>query len=180
MTSWTFCEIFNFKKSVHSRHSVYFWHICYHSGESSGRTWDFSVHLGTWVKFFPVPCLFEPKAQKGIDKGKKSTRFWERCILGWKYTWDQISTENRNWIRAQFTNYCLIHGAVDEFARQAHLWSKPLLWETPQSYYWLICNQITARGACRGVVLSTVIKFDNCFWQTRRNYLKMLSSVSKR
>ena len=24
---------------------------------------------------FPVPCLFAPKAQKDIDKGKKSTRF---------------------------------------------------------------------------------------------------------
>ena len=43
-------------------------------------------------KFFPVPCLLAPKAQKGIDKGKKSTRFWERCIVGWKYTWAQKST----------------------------------------------------------------------------------------
>ena len=25
--------------------------------------------------FFPVRCLFAPKAQKGIDKGKKATRF---------------------------------------------------------------------------------------------------------
>ena len=28
-----------------------------------------------YIEFFPVPCLFAPKAQKGIDKGKKSTRF---------------------------------------------------------------------------------------------------------
>ena len=32
--------------------------------------------------FFPVPCLFAPKAQKGIDTGKKSTRFWKQCIVG--------------------------------------------------------------------------------------------------
>ena len=38
-------------------------------------------------KFFPVSCLFAPKVQKGIDKGKKSTRFRERCIVDWKYTW---------------------------------------------------------------------------------------------
>ena len=54
-----------------------------------------------WIsnnQFFPVPCLFLPKAQKGIDKGKKSTRFWERCIIGWNYTWASKWTENRNWI----------------------------------------------------------------------------------
>ena len=27
------------------------------------------------INFFPVSCLFAPKAQKGIDKGKESTRF---------------------------------------------------------------------------------------------------------
>ena len=42
-------------------------------------------------KFFPNPCLFAPKAQKGIDKGKKSTRFCQRCIVGWKYTLASIS-----------------------------------------------------------------------------------------
>ena len=40
--------------------------------------------------FFPVPC---------IDKGKKSTRFWERWKVGWNYTWASKSTENRYWIR---------------------------------------------------------------------------------
>ena len=28
-----------------------------------------------YTSIFPAPCLFAPKAQKGIDKGKKSTRF---------------------------------------------------------------------------------------------------------
>ena len=46
--------------------------------------------MTSWT--FPVPCLLAPKAQKGIDKGKKSTRFWELCIVGWKYTWAQKST----------------------------------------------------------------------------------------
>ena len=51
-------------------------------------------------RFFPVPCLFAPRAQKGIDKGKKSTRFWERWIVGWNYTLASKSTENaRNSIR---------------------------------------------------------------------------------
>ena len=36
------------------------------------------------------------EAQKGIDKGKKSTRFWERCTVGWKYTWAQKSTSEEN------------------------------------------------------------------------------------
>ena len=51
---------------------------------------EFSVPVGFqsrlsffWLKLFLVPCLFAPNAQKGIDKGKKSTRFWEQCIVGW-------------------------------------------------------------------------------------------------
>ena len=40
---------------------------------------------------FPFPCLFAPRVQIGIDKDKKSTRFWEWCIIGWKYT----GAENR-------------------------------------------------------------------------------------
>ena len=44
----------------------------------------------------------------------------------------------------------------------------------------MVCNQITARGASPGVGLSPVIKFNNCFRQTRHNYLKMLNKVSNR
>ena len=49
-------------------------------------------------KFFPVPCLFAPKVQKGIDTGKKSTRFWKQCILGWNYTWASKSTGKQKMI----------------------------------------------------------------------------------
>ena len=34
------------------------------------------------IFIFSRPMPFAPKAQKGIDKGKKSTRFLERCIIG--------------------------------------------------------------------------------------------------
>ena len=46
----------------------------------------------TYAMDFSVPCLFAPKAQKGIDKGRKSTRFGEQCIVGLKYTWAQKSS----------------------------------------------------------------------------------------
>ena len=55
------------------------------------------IFLSLFAQFFPVPCLSAPKAQKGIDTGKKSTRFWKRCIVGWNYTWAPQSTENRKW-----------------------------------------------------------------------------------
>ena len=42
-------------------------------------------YIMSFMLFFPVPCLFAPK-------GKKSTRFWDRCRVGWKYTWVQKST----------------------------------------------------------------------------------------
>ena len=41
-----------------------------------------------------------PSAQKGIDKGMKLTRFWKRCIVGWKYTWAQKPT--RKLVRTYF------------------------------------------------------------------------------
>ena len=47
----------------------------------------------------------------------------------------------------------------------------------PAKLWFMVCNQITARGACPGVGLSTVMKYDNCFRQTRRNYLKILNQV---
>ena len=50
------------------------WFQCQWSSPSAGH-------------IFSRPMPFVPKAQKGIDKGKKSTRFWQRCIVGWKYTW---------------------------------------------------------------------------------------------
>ena len=47
---------------------------------------DMMVHEGDWDSenrlIFSRPMPFAPKAQKGIDKGKKSTRFLERCIVG--------------------------------------------------------------------------------------------------
>ena len=53
------------------------------------------------------PMPFAPQAQKGIDAGKKSTRFWEQCIVGWNYTWAPKSTKSWKWfcVRAcaQFT-----------------------------------------------------------------------------
>ena len=33
------------------------------------------TYFPSYFTFFPVQCLFTPKAQKGIEKGKKSTRF---------------------------------------------------------------------------------------------------------
>ena len=86
------------------------------------------------AKFFPVPCLFAPKAQKGIDKGKKSTRFWERCIVGYKYTWASKSTWK--------SIFRLSLGNRPPFSAQDRRCFAKL--------FWLIghCNQITARSAC--------------------------------
>ena len=46
------------------------------------------------IVFFPSHAYLRrrPKVQKGIDKGKKSTRYWKRCLVGWKYAWAQKST----------------------------------------------------------------------------------------
>ena len=34
--------------------------------------------------FLTVPYIFVPKVQKGIDIGKKSTKFWKLYVAGWK------------------------------------------------------------------------------------------------
>ena len=62
-----------------------------------------------WSCPYPYRCLFAPLVQKGIDKGKKSTRFWERCILGSKSIWAAKSTANRNWIRTHFIKIILYY-----------------------------------------------------------------------
>ena len=122
---------------------------------------------------------FAPKAQKGIDKGKKSTRFLERYILGWKYTWASKWTGNRNWIRAQFTN-CFIHCSSRWICSTPSALIRAVAMGNPAKLWFMVCNQITARGACPGVGLSTVMKYDNCFWQIRRNYLNILNQVLER
>ena len=50
---------------------------------------------------FPVPCIFV------LKQGKKSTRFWKRCILFSKCTWAHKSTENR--IRSHFPKIILYY-----------------------------------------------------------------------
>ena len=54
---------------------------------------NITIVFKRWGIDFSRPIRFMmPKAQKGIDKGEKSTRFWEQSIVGWKYTWAQKST----------------------------------------------------------------------------------------
>ena len=47
------------------------------------------------IVFFPSHAYLRqrPKVQKGIDKGKKSTRYWKRCLVGWKY-WCALTAVN--------------------------------------------------------------------------------------
>ena len=47
---------------------------------------------------FPVSCLFAPRAQKGIDTDKKSTRFWKQCRVDWNYTWSPNRLKIRKWL----------------------------------------------------------------------------------
>ena len=121
---------------------------------------------------------FVPKAQKSIDKGQRSTRFLERCIVGWKYTWASKWTGNRNWIRAQFTN-CLINGSSWWICNTQRIEPSRCYGQLCAKLWFVVCNHMIARGASPGIGLSTVIKFNYCFRQIRHNYLKMSNKVLK-
>ena len=111
------------------------WRFLAGFGVGSNLKYSFSRKITAFL-FFPVPFLFEPKAQKGIDKGKKSTRFWRRCIVGWNYTWAQKSTWNGSWV--------CVRACVRACAQFTILWTVPEMqeWRAIPLDYWRYCKRL--------------------------------------
>ena len=105
----------------------------------------------TCIMIFSRPMPFAPKAQKGIDKGKRSTRFWlQRCMVGWKYTWASKSTD---YFVNPYSGFLILDSAHNNqllvwyVVQGMNLRAVAIVWATDNSVHnvmiaWLFCNQI--------------------------------------